>query len=388
MYFPKKQTIAHLARDYLNPTENWIHSQITSQSRFHPIVLTKNLKNSSLFPADVFRYRMLSDFIHATNFPKLIIRKLLAIFERFRNWSDTAELGFYIRTIKASNVKLVHAHYGPTGYLAIPIKLALKLPLVVSFYGQDINSLPHVQPSWRWRYQKLFAIADAVIVKGPHMKQKILDLGCPAKKVHLIDAGIEIDKIKFSPRRPTKTPKLLIASRLVAFKGIKYAIQAMPPKTTLTIIGSGPERESLKKLIKKLRLTSRVKFLPFMPLHKLLATSYKHHIFLCPSITTNKHEQEGIPTSLVQHLATGMPAIATNHSDIPTVIKHNHTGLLVPEKDTRALSQAIIHLIQKPRLWSQFAHNGRKLVEREFNASTQTKKRERLYARLVLRSSS
>lgn len=388
MYFPKKQTIAHLVRDYLNPTENWIHSQITPGTRFDSLVLTKNLKNSSLFPARIFKYRLLSDYVHATNFPKLILRKWLAFIERFRNLGDTAELGFYIRTIKENHVSLIHAHYGPTGYLAIPLKLATQLPLVVSFYGQDVNSLPHVQPSWRWRYQKLFAIADAVIVKGPHMKQKILDLGCPAKKVHLIDAGIEVDKIKFSPRLPTKNPKLLTASRLVPFKGIKYAIQAMPPKTTLTIIGSGPEKPALIRLTHHLRLSRRIKFMPFMPLHKLLATSYKHDIFLCPSITTNKHEQEGIPTSLVQHLATGMPAIATNHSDIPTVIKHNHTGLLVPEKDTRALSQAIIHLIQKPRLWSQFAHNGRKLVEREFNASTQTKKRERLYARLVLRSRS
>ncbi len=384
MKIRQKPVVAHLIRDYLNPSENWIHSQITTQTRTIPIVLAKNTRNLDQFPASIHKYSLLSDYSFF-----IPIRKFLALIERLRNFGDAQELAFYIRVLRSTKASLIHAHYGTTGYLAIPLKLATKLPLVVSFYGSDINSLPYVQPLWRLRYKQLFQSADAIIVKGPAMKAKIVDLGCPAKKVHLIDAGIIVDQIAYKPRRPTKSPRLLIASRLVAFKGIAYAIQALKkvrqsyPQVTLAIIGTGPEAPSLKQLAKKLRLVRKITFVPFLPLTAMIHESYKYHLFLQPSVTTSKQEQEGIPTSLIQHMATGMPAVATNHSDIPEVVQNNHTGLLVPEKDPTALSQAIIQLIKQPKLWCLFSDNGRQLIKKKFNATIQTKKRELLYTKII-----
>ena len=378
-----KPTVAHFVKDYLNPSEPWIYTQLTSQTKTSPIVLAKNLRLSQLFPATVFKYPLASDGIKP-----LLFRKIMALWERIRNPVFLTELRFYIRILKHTQTRLIHAHYGSTGYEAIALKHATKLPLVVSFYGSDIHALPRKNILWKIRYQVLWQVADAFLVKSLPMKQKLQSLGCPENKVSVVDHGVIFSNIPFKPSRPTKSPRLLIASRLEPVKGIQYAIRALPavlkkfPRTSLTIIGSGSQEKSLKKLVSQLKLNSKINFHPFLPQDQLLAMSDKHHLFLHPSITTSDYQQEGIPTTIVERLASGMPVIASNSGDIPVVINHHHTGLLVPEKDSSALSEAIIFLISHPDLWPKLAKNGRQLVKAKYDAVKQTTKREKIYLKL------
>ena len=123
-----------------------------------------------------------------------------------------------------------------------------------------------------------------------------------------------------------------------------------------------------------------------MPLKRLVKEVEKYHIFLHPSFTSSDHKQEGIPTSIIERSASGMPVISTWHADILEIIHDNKNGFLVAEQSETELAKKLKYLIQHQELWQKFGKYGRRLVEDKFDAVKQTAKRERLYQRLIGKS--
>lgn len=73
-----------------------------------------------------------------------------------------------------------------------------------------------------------------------------------------------------------------------------------------------------------------------------------HHanLFCLPSYTTSKGSIEGIPNVLKEAMSCGVPVISTFHAGIPELIEHKKSGILVKERDDKALAKAIIKLIK------------------------------------------
>ncbi|MCG2691312.1 glycosyltransferase [Microgenomates group bacterium] len=388
----RRPIVTHLMEDFLNPGENWLYTQIITSKKTQPLVLTRNLKNANRLPyfGAVYQYPLWFEVIKKpNNFAGFILRKVLALAQRLRDRLTDSEYKFYRQILLKSRARLIHAHYGTTGYRTLKLKQASGLPLVVSFYGSDAYWLPVNYQQWKNKYRLLFELAEAFIVKGPKMKQQLIKLGCPANKIHVIDHGVRLEQIPFKIRKPSQKVKLLTACSLIDYKGIDVAIKAFQliagrfPQASLTIIGSGPEEEKIDQLINRFNLNKRVRRRPFMPLNKLLKEVEKYHIFLHPSFTSADNKQEGIPTSIIERSASGMPIIATRHSDIPEIIHDAKNGYLVEEQNEAELAEKLNHLIRHQELWQKFGRYGRQLVEKNFNAVKQTAKREALYQRLI-----
>jgi len=382
-----KSTVAHLIKDYLNPSESWLYTQVTTSRQTFPLVLCRNRKNLDQFPYPALgKYPLLTD-----NLGPSLFRKTAALAQTLKDRWLGPENKYYRRLITASGARLIHAHYGPTGWEAIGLKRQTHLPLVVSFYGGDAYWLPTNFPIWRRRYLNLWRAADVIIVKGPKMKQRLVELGCPQSKIRIIDHGVNLAKIPFRPRRrqPGEPVRLLSACTLVDYKGVSHTVQAVArvrlalPQLRLTIFGSGPQEKQIKKLINGLKLNQIVSLKPFLPWGKLIKACGRYQLFIHPSYTTPDNKQEGVPTSLIERAASGMPVIATRHADIPEIVKNGLNGYLVPENDVQALAEKLITLVNQPERWRQFGQNGRKLVIKSFDAVKQTAVRERLYASLI-----
>ena len=78
-----------------------------------------------------------------------------------------------------------------------------------------------------------------------------------------------------------------------------------------------------------------------------------------------------------------MPVVGTKHCDIPNVVVDGESGLLVPERDVAALTDAILKMASSPESWVAFASAGRKRVEEEFDVFKQVARLERIYSQFV-----
>jgi colanic acid/amylovoran biosynthesis glycosyltransferase len=87
-------------------------------------------------------------------------------------------------------------------------------------------------------------------------------------------------------------------------------------------------------------------------------------------VTSSDGDQEGIPVTIMEAMASGMLAVSTEHSGIPELVEHRHSGLLVPERDVAALTGALLHLVRSPDLWSAMCAAAREAVRREFEIAT------------------
>jgi glycosyltransferase involved in cell wall biosynthesis len=159
-------------------------------------------------------------------------------------------------------------------------------------------------------------------------------------------------------------------------KGLKYLIEAYKdvqikfPKTRLVIAGEGPERKSLEKLIRNLNLDNKVMLLgnrddiPFV----LKASD----LFVLPSIS------EAFGLVLLEAMAAKLPVIATNTGGIPEIIEDQKSGIIVEQKNSSALSEAICDLLRNEALQEKLAFVGNRRV-RDFDVSIMAHKTAQIY---------
>ncbi len=95
------------------------------------------------------------------------------------------------------------------------------------------------------------------------------------------------------------------------------------------------------------------------------------HFFLHPSQTSEDGNVEGIPNSMLEAMATGMPVAATLHSGIPEAFDDNDAGILVPEKDDAALASRLLEIMKEPERYRQMSARARATVEERFDHARQ-----------------
>src|SRR5207237_6076487 len=135
----------------------------------------------------------------------------------------------------------------------------------------------------------------------------------------------------------------------------------------LTIAGEGPLLEELKNLSRELKIDRRVMFAGFLSQDRMREIFYSSHIFVHPSETGGDGNQEGIPNSMLEAMASGLPVFATNHGGIPEAIENGISGILVPERDHEALAGALLETVKNPDLLSRLAQHGATAVAEKFD---------------------
>src|SRR5688572_16673849 len=107
----------------------------------------------------------------------------------------------YTTLFRSVNPEVVHAHYGPMGYVLSRAR-SIEIPIVTSFYGYDISQLPR-SPFWRDSYARLFERGAGFIVEGGHMRKTLIDLGCDSKKAFIVRVPINPDELPFKKHGTT-----------------------------------------------------------------------------------------------------------------------------------------------------------------------------------------
>jgi len=176
-------------------------------------------------------------------------------------------------------------------------------------------------------------------------------------------------------------PIIGVIGRLVWQKGFEYFIEAIPgllkkfKDARFLIVGEGKLEEELKLKSKRLGLEDKLIFTGFRSDIKEVLASID--VFVMPSLL------EGLPMTLLEAMAMGTPIVATDIDGITEVLDNGKTGLLVPPKDTKALTDAITYLLVHSDKAYQIGLTARKVVEERFRVDVMVQKVEEVYEELL-----
>src|SRR5260221_5136924 len=237
-------------------------------------------------------------------------------------------------------------YFGNTGVHLLPLIQRWDRPCLVSFHGMDVQNRPK-EKGYEQRLRELLQLVPLVLVRSQSIGNRLQQLGCNPDKIRMNRTGIPLGCFPFVERSfPGDGRWLLVqACRLVPKKGLFTTLEAFSffrrtyPAAHLTIAGDGPLHESIKNRIRELQIDRWVTLTGFVDQPRLRSLFEQAHLFVHPSYTTEDGNQEGVPNSMLEGMATGLPVVASRHGGIPEadVVWHHGDVAAQHERDGTAV---------------------------------------------------
>jgi colanic acid/amylovoran biosynthesis glycosyltransferase len=375
--------VASFCTFFLKPEMLHIYRQLTGLQAFPTFVITKYRQNSDRFPFDDVEPLVTPErHLLRRGYLKYIARKPALIYR--------GEYDAIRRILIRRDPELIHVYFGNTGVHLLPLLGRWDRPWVVSFHGMDVQSRPN-ERGYDQKLRELLQVAPLVLVRSQSLSARLQDLGCAADKIRLNRTGIPLQNFPWVERPLPKDGQwqLVQACRLVEKKGLLSTLSAFRrfvsdyPKSRLVIAGEGPLRDGLMQKINELSLGNQVTLTGFLNQDDLRKIYNQSHIFIHPSELAGDSNQEGVPNSMLEAMASGLPVVATRHGGIPEAVREGVDGILVPERDETALYEALLQLARQPDLWRQLGKQASQSVAHNFEQQQQIKNLETAYAEAI-----
>ncbi|MCB1224956.1 MAG: glycosyltransferase [Verrucomicrobiales bacterium] len=374
-----------------------IYRQVTGLQRVRTIVYTQTVENASQFPVPALT--RMTKLHHRTkgNF-------LLRFWYKYvvRQWPPPIQINKYVGPchpydmpdlLRADQPALAHIYYGHKAVRFLGMLRDWGGPWIVSFHGVDAAKFLD-QPGYLESLQEVFAEAELVLARSRSLLDRLQRLGCPAEKLRLNPTPIPMAHLPAISRSAPADGawRLVQACRLIPKKGILTTLTAFSqvlktfPNARYILCGTGPQEDELRQHAADLGIADHVEFLGWVSGDKLLSQLNAAHIFLHPSELTEDEDQEGIPNSMLEAMATGLPIVATLHGGIPEAVTDGVSGLLVAEKSPADLASALLRVMADPALWQQLSQGAATEVRQQFEAERQVAHLEDLYFEAISRA--
>lgn len=275
--------------------------------------------------------------------------------------------------------ELVHVH------MASDISIYRKLPfiwltavygkkLIIHQHGGDVKHFLYAECGIKRRefIKKILQKADVFLVVAPFLKDVFKDI-IEENKIIVFPNAIQIPK-EINPNY--KEQNILFLGRICRQKGIYELLDAVEmlkiefPKLNLFLGGIWEEEELEKKAEE---CGEFVQYLGWVNKEEKDAYLQKCNVFVLPTYF------EGLPMSLLEGMAYGCACIASAVGGIPQIMINEENGLMIQEKNVKALAEAIRKLFNNPELQKKLGTNGRKTVEDNFEINNSVLKLMQIY---------
>ena len=242
---------------------------------------------------------------------------------------------------------VIDAHYFyPDGVAAALLGKWLRVPVVITARGTDINLIPrHRGP----RRMILWAARRAahMITVCQALKDELVALGADAGKITALRNGVDLERFRPVDRdaaRKTlglRRTTLLSVGHLIERKGHHLVIEALAdlPDCELLIAGDGEMDAALRALATRFGVADRVRFLGAVPQEEL------RHVYGAADLLVLASSREGWANVLLEAMACGTPVVATRIWGTPEVVQSRAAGVLVPERSAAAIAAGVRELV-------------------------------------------
>ncbi len=211
-----------------------------------------------------------------------------------------------------------------------------------------------------WLLRVLVERVDAIFCLSENMG-KMLENVVPSKAGKISYTTTGVDPELFKNMGVSRKNQLLAIGSFKWTKGYQYLLDAAAmvfsqhPEYSLVIVGDGEKKEAIVKQIEKLGILDKIKLTGIVPQQHVMELLNESMIFVMSSL------REGVPRVLTEALACGTPAVITTGCNADDIIQDR--GSLVETRDSDALAEAIMKLIDDKELWQRFSINASTISE-------------------------
>ncbi|MBN1207360.1 MAG: glycosyltransferase family 4 protein [Myxococcaceae bacterium] len=275
----------------------------------------------------------------------------------------------FAREMQRLGIEHVHAHWATHPTLAALV--------IQRLTGLGFSFTCHAHDLFvdRTMLDRKLAAASFVVTISEFNRRLLVDLYGEAVSEKIIVVRCGVDPDVFRPRsrhRMPQVPTLLCVASLRDYKGHSFLIEACRQlkeagkRFRCLLVGDGPLRGQLEAQVAKAGLRAEIELLGNRRRNEVAALMARADIVVQPSVIAPSGQMEGIPVALMEALASEAPVVATRISAIPELVVDEQTGLLVPEKNARALCIAILRLLTDSDLASRLGRSGRRWTLQHF----------------------
>ena len=297
------------------------------------------------------------------------------------------------RTCRKQKIEVIHAHWAiPSGFPAVLVSKLLRIPCFITMHGGDVYYNPkegydypgkfYIRPFLKYTLRnatKLTAITE-------DCKRHAINAGAFEKDIIVITNGADLER--FSPAQKDKRlamkfglsdNAIFSCRQLIPRKGMRFLVGAMPeilnkfPDAKLVIAGDGVERPKLERMIKDLKLNSKVFLVGWVKNEDLPKYYNSCDVAVMPSL------EEGFGIPAAEAMGCGKPVVSTDAGGLVEVVEDGVTGYIVRKGSSGELARGIIKVLSDKNKAKEMGKSGRKRALKLFSWDKTAKEFIKLY---------
>ncbi|HEX7256163.1 MAG TPA: glycosyltransferase [Gaiellaceae bacterium] len=272
-----------------------------------------------------------------------------------------------LQEMREAGIDHAHAHFASTAARLANLAWRMGGPSYsVTAHAKDIYHRQVRAEGLREKLTSAAFVATVCAANRDHLDSVLAGRG----RLHVVPNSVDLRRLGRPSERVPETGIVLSVARLIEKKGLTDLVLACglvgrEQRLRLEIVGEGPLRGELEEQAG--RSGTPVTFHGPLP-HELVLDLYRRAAVFClPCVVASTGDRDGLPTSVLEAMALGVPVITTAVNGLAELVIHERTGLVVPEHDPAALADALGRLLDDPQLAARLATEGRALVEKSFS---------------------
>ncbi|MDD3766683.1 MAG: glycosyltransferase [Eubacteriales bacterium] len=293
------------------------------------------------------------------------------------------------KILKSEKPQILHTHASLSARIAARLAGGAKIiytrhtvfpqkPFLTKGIGKWLNS------------KAAAALSDKVIAVCKAAKKDLTDTGVPKESITVIYNGVDPQKIiseeeKASVREKfgiSQDEKIVAAvARIEPLKGHEYIIEAAEEvkkqgiRARFVIAGSGSLEKRMRDLVKEKNLDDTVLFTGFLDDVSGLENIMDVQV-------NSSYDSEAASLSLLEGMSLGKPAVVSSSGGNGELIQDGVNGFVVPQRDPKAMAQAIVRLFTDDEIYNDFSKNAKNIFENNFTSKIMTENMEKFYKTL------